>query len=418
MDPKKNAHPTRHAQTGTCPSTVVWQPSEKLLLESRERLLNDLYAIDTTLSQLRLRNLKSPFASTSYLTPVPYPQTPVFSSSLYSRPPNAQTPPVRLNSPSSSNQKGRKEREGNTCFVEAVNSEPSPIDDTTKPSPEDSTHTSRRGCRGVESLRKNKANRKATKVTHDSTKLNSPTAATHEGKMPTVHKSKVTLPQHVPASVNNDVNRGEKHISTSLFPPAPSTCKLEGAVCNATSLLSPVSLESGAKTPMLRITFPTSELEMPILTITFESDSPELCTACAEDSEPPVAEQKDNVTNEGAVANAISSPGPPESGPVSDALPSSGSLERVPVNVSVSVLATEHNDSNGRVNTDRFIPSCSTSNASHRNIRDLQCVYIDAEENASFVLEQDPAWYLKLDCKGCNTKGSNTKCCYLEWMHN
>ena len=124
-----------------------------------------------------------------------------------------------------------------------------------------------------------------------------------------------------------------------MFPPAPS--KIEGAVGNATSLLSPASLESGAKTPMLTIIFPTSE-QMPILTITFESDSPELCTARAEDSEPPVAEQKDNVTNEGAVANVISSPGPPESGPVSDALPSSGSLERVPVNVSVSVLATEH----------------------------------------------------------------------------
>ena len=135
MDPKKNAHPTRHAKNRTCPSTVVWQPSEKLLLESRERLLNDLYAIDTTLSRLRMCNTKSPFASTSHLlTPVPYPQTPVFSSSLYSRPPNAQTPPVRLNSPSSSNQKGRKEREGNTCFVEAaINSlkDPSPIDDTT-----------------------------------------------------------------------------------------------------------------------------------------------------------------------------------------------------------------------------------------------------------------------------------------------
>ena len=193
MDPKKNAQPTRHAKNRTCPSTVVWQPSEKLLLESRERLLNDLYAIDTTLSRLRMCNTKSPFASTSHLlTPVPYPQTPVFSSSLYSRPPNAQTPPVRLNSPSSSNQKGRKEREGNTCFVEAVNSEPSPIDDTTKPSPEDSTHTSRRACRGAGSLRKNRAKRKATKVTHDSTKLNSPTA-----QMPTVHKSKVTLPQHV-----------------------------------------------------------------------------------------------------------------------------------------------------------------------------------------------------------------------------
>ena len=184
MDPKKNAHPTRHAKNRTCPSTVVWQPSEKLLLESRERLLNDLYAIDTTLSRLRMCNTKSPFASTSHLlTPVPYPQTPVFSSSLYSRPPNAQTPPVRLNSPSSSNQKGRKEREGNTCFVEAVNSEPSPIDDTTKPSPEDSTHTSRRACRGAGSLRNNRVKRKATKVTHDSTKLNSPTAAsaTHEG---------------------------------------------------------------------------------------------------------------------------------------------------------------------------------------------------------------------------------------------
>ena len=456
MDPKKNAHPTRHAKNRTCPSTVVWQPSEKLLLESRERLLNDLYAIDTTLSRLRMCNTKSPFASTSHLlTPVPYPQTPVFSSSLYSRPPNAQTPPVRLNSPSSSNQKGRKEREGNTCFVEAVNSEPSPIDDTTKPSPEDSTHTSRRACRGAGSLRKNRDKRKATKVTHDSTKLNSPTAATHEGQMPTVHKNKVTLPQHVPApvnndanrgekhisaslfppapsklegavgnaipsplplpaSVNNDVNRGEKHISTSLFPPAPS--KLEGAVGNATSLLSPVSLESGAKTPMLTIIFPTSE-QMPILTITFESDSPELCTACAEDSEPPVAEQKDNVTNEGAVANAISSPGPLESGPVSDALPSSGSLERVPVNVSVSVLATEHNDSNGGVNKDRFIPSCSTSIASHRNVWDLRCVYTDAEENARFVLEQDPAWYLKLDCKGCNKKGKNTKCCFLDFMN-
>ena len=443
MGPEKNAHPTRHAKNRTCPSTVVWQPSEKLLLESRERLLNDLYAIDTTLSQLRLYNLKSSFASTSYLTPVPYmyPQTPVVSSCLYSRPPNAQTPPVRLNSPSSSNQKGRKEREGNTCFVEAVNSEPSPIYDTTKPSPEDSTHTSRRACRGAESLRKNKAKRKATKVTHDSTKLNSPTAT--------------TLPQHVPAPVNNDANRGEKHISASLFPPAPSKLegavgnaipsplplpasvnndvnrgekqistsvfppapsKLEGAVGNATSLLSPVSLESGAKTPMLTITFPTSE-QMPILTITFESDSPELCTARAEDSEPPVAEQKDNVTNEGAVANAISSPGPLESGPVSDALPSSGSLERVPVNVSVSVLATEHNDSNGGVNKDRFIPSCSTSHASHRNIRDLQCVYTDAEENASFVLEQDPAWYLKLDCKGCNKKGKNTKCCFLDFMN-
>ena len=404
-------------------------------------------------------NTKSPFASTSHkfvdtcAVSMPYPQTPVFSSSLYSRPPNAQTPPVRLNSPSSSNQKGRKEREGSTCFVEAVNLEPSPIVDTTKPSPEDSTHTSRRACRGAGSLRKNRAKRKATKVTHDSTKLNSPTA-----EMPTctVHKSKVTLPQHVPApvnndanrgekhisaslfppapsklegavgnaipsplplpaSVNNDVNRGEKHISTSLFPPAPS--KLEGAVGNATSLLSPVSLESGAKTPMLRITFPTSELEMPILTITFESDSPELCTACAEDSEPPVAEQKDNVTNEGAVANAISSPGPPESGPVSDALPSSGSLERVPVNVSVSVLATEHNDSNGGVNKDRFIPSCSTSIASHRNVWDLERVYTDAEENARFVLEQDPAWYLKLDCKGCNKKGKDTKCCFLDFMN-
>ena len=167
MGPEKNAHPTRHAKNRTCPSTVVWQPSEKLLVESRERLLNELYAIDTTLSQLRLRNLKSPFASTSYLTPVPYPQTPVLSpvlsSSLYSRPPNAQTPPVRLNGPSSSNQKGRKEREGNTCFVEAaINSlkDPSPIDDTTICSPEDSTHISRRGCRGEGSLRQNRAKRK------------------------------------------------------------------------------------------------------------------------------------------------------------------------------------------------------------------------------------------------------------------
>ena len=43
--------------------------------------------------------------------------------------------------------------------------------------------------------------------------------------------NKVTLPQHVHAPVNNDANRGEKHISASLFPPAPS--KLEGAVGNA-----------------------------------------------------------------------------------------------------------------------------------------------------------------------------------------
>ena len=152
MDPKKNAHPTRHAKSGTCPSTVVWQPSEKLLVESRERLLNDLYAIDMTLSHLRLRNLKSSFASASYLTPVLYPQTPVVSPSLHSRPPHAQTPPMRLNSSSSPNQKGRKEREGSsTCFVEAaINSltAPSPIDDTMICSPEDSTHTSRRGRRG------------------------------------------------------------------------------------------------------------------------------------------------------------------------------------------------------------------------------------------------------------------------------
>jgi len=399
-------------------------------VDSRERLLNELYSIDMTLYHLRLRNPKSPFASASYLTPVLYPQTPpvlcpqtpVVSPSLHSRPPHAQTPPMRLNSSSSPNQKGRKEREGSTCFVEAaINSltAPSPIDDTMICSPEDSTHTSRRGCRGEGSLRKNRAKRKATMVTNDTTKLNSSAAAsvTHEDKAPTVHKSKVTLLQHVPAPVNNDANRGEKRISASLFPPAPSN--LESGVGNAISLLSPVC---GAKTPMLTITFPTSELEIPILTITFESDSPELCTACTEDSEPPVAEQKDDAPSklEGAVGNVISSPSPGsiEPGPVSDALPSSGSLERVPVNVSVSVLATEHNDSNGGVNKDRFIPSCSTSNASHRNLRDLQCVYIDAEENASFVLEQDPAWYLKLDCKGCNTKGSNTKCCYLEWMHN
>ena len=421
MDPKKNAHPTRHAKSGTCPSTVVWQPSEKLLVDSRERPLNELYSIDMTLYQLRLCNLKSSFASASYLTPVLYPQTPVVSPSLHSRPPHAQTPPMRLNSSSSPNQKGRIEREDSTCFVEAaINS--SPIDDTTIRSPEDSTHTSRRGCRGGESLRKNRAKRKATMVTNDTTKLNSSAAAsaTHEGKAPTVHKSKVTLLQHVPSPVNNDANRGEKHVSASLFPPAPS--HLEGAVGNAISLLSPVSLESEAKTPMLKITFPTSELEIPILTITFESDSPELCTACTEDSEPHVAEQKDDAPSkfEGEVGNVISSPSPGsiEPGPVSDALPSTGSLERVPVNVSVSVLATEHNDSNGGANKDRFIPSSSTSNASHRNLRDLQCVYVDAEENASFVLEQAPAWYLKLDCKGCNTKGSNTKCCYLEWMHN
>jgi len=367
---------------------------------------------------------------------------------------------MRLNSSSSPNQKVRIEREDNTCFVEAaINS--SPIDDTTIRSPEDSTHTSRRGCRGGESLRKNRAKRKATMVTNDTTKLNSSAAAsaTHEHKAPTVHKSKVTLLQHVPAPVNNDANRGEKHVSASLFPPAsanlegavgnalpqhvpapvnndanrgekrisaslfpPAPSNLEGAVGNAISLLSPVSLESEAKTPMLKITFPTSELEIPILTITFESDSPELCTAYTEDAEPPVAEQKDDAPSkfEGEVGNVVSSPSPgsiePES--VSDALLSSGSLERVPVNVSVSVLATEYNDSNGGANKDRFIPSSSTSNASHRNLRDLQCVYIDAEENASFVLEQDPAWYLKLDCKGCNTKGSNTKCCYLEWMHN
>ena len=66
----------------------------------------------------------------------------------------------------------------------------------------------------------------------------------------------------------------------------------ESAVGNAISLLSPVSLESEAKTPMLKITFPTSKLEIQILTITFESDSPELCTAYTEDSEPPVADQK------------------------------------------------------------------------------------------------------------------------------
>ena len=421
MDPKKNANPKRHAKSGTFPSTVIWQPSETLLEESRERLLNDLYAIDMTLSHLRLRNLKSSFASASYVTPALYPQTPVVSPSLHSRPPHAQTPPMRLNSSSSPNQKGRIEREDNTCFVKAaINS--SPIDDTTIRSPEDSTHTSRRGCRGGESLRKNRAKRKATMVTNDTTKLNSSAAAsaTHEDKAPTVHKSKVTLLQHVPAPVNNDANRGEKRISASLFPPAPSN--LEGAVGNAISLLSPVSLESEAKTPMLKITFPTSELEIPILTITFESDSPELCTAYIEDAEPPVVEQKDDAPSkfEGEVGNVVSSPSPGsiEPGSVSDALLSSGSLERVPVNVSVSVLATEHNDSNGGANKDRFIPSSSTSNASHRNLRDLQCVYIDAEENASFVLEQDPAWYLKLDCKGCNTKGSNTKCCYLEWMHN
>jgi hypothetical protein len=128
---------------------------------------------------------------------------------------------------------------------------------------------------------------------------------------------------------------------------------LEGAVGNAISLLSPVSLESEAKTPMLKITFPTSELEIPILTITFESDSPELCTAYTEDVEPPVAEQKDDAPSkfEGEVGNVVSSPSPGsiEPGSVSDALLSSGSLERVPVNVSVSVLATEHNDSNGEL---------------------------------------------------------------------
>ena len=126
----------------------------------------------------------------------------------------------------------RRLREDNTCFVEAaINS--SPIDDTTIRSPEDSTHTSRRGCRGGESLRKNRAKRKATMVTNDTTKLNSSAAAsaTHEGKAPTVHKSKVTLLQHVPAPVNNDANRGEKHVSASLFPPASSN--LEGVVGNA-----------------------------------------------------------------------------------------------------------------------------------------------------------------------------------------
>ena len=66
---------------------------------------------------------------------------------------------------------------------------------------------------------------------------------------------------------------------------------------------------------------------------------------------------------------------------------------------------------------DSYHHALSTSNASHRNTRDLLCVYTDAEENASFVLEQDPAWYLKLDCKGCNKKGKNTTCCFLDFMN-
>ena len=61
-----------------------------------------------------------------------------------------------------------------------------------------------------------------------------------------MQKSKVISP------ANNDANRGEKRTSASLFPPAPS--KLEGALANARSSLSPGHLDPGATTYKNKVT--------------------------------------------------------------------------------------------------------------------------------------------------------------------
>jgi len=148
----------------------------------------------------------------------------------------------------------------------------------------------RRGCRGAGSKLKNRAKYTADKAnrtteflspeSHQGTSVNKSTF--NDGKM--FERNKQRGKTHV-RSEHIAADRGNESISASMCSKSQLPLEEEPSVVKA--------CQPGPRS--------ISELEMPKLTITFPSDpeTPMLTIAFTEGSEPPVAEQKDNVTNEG-----------------------------------------------------------------------------------------------------------------------
>ena len=294
----------------------------------------------------------------------------------YTRPLNAQRP---MNSCSQASPKlgGKDEREENPLSYfdkdknkDAVKDLPS-LDSTSEPGM-NFRSPRRRGCRGAGSKLKNRAKYTADKAnrsirndnlrtteflspeSHQGTSVNKSTF--NDGKM--FERNKQRGKRHV-HSDHIAADRGNESTSASLCSKSQSPLEEEPLVVKACQP-GPVPI-SEQEMPILTIKFPTSELEIPILTITFESDSPELCTACTEGSALPVAEQKDNVTNEGETVQ------------------------------------------------ERFVP---LSRDQEEAINEAKDTLKDAEWKAKLKQKMNPTWFEDYKCQSC---GTDPSCCWVNW---
>ena len=182
----------------------------------------------------------------------------------------------------------------------------------------------RRGCRGAKSKLKNQAKYIANKANR---------------------------------SAHNAADGGNERTSASLCSKSQLPLEEEPSVVKACQPGSrPIS---ELEMPKLTITFP-SDPETPMLTITF-TESHELCTACTEGSEPPIAEQKGNVTNE---------------------------EETVQV---------------------RFVP---LSRDQEDAINEAKDTLKDAEWKAKLKQKMNPTWFEDYKCQSC---GTDPSCCWVNW---
>ena len=289
----------------------------------------------------------------------------------YTRPLYAQRP---MNTCSQASPKlgGKDEREENPLSYfdkdknkDAVKDLPS-LDSTSEPGM-NFRSPRRRGCRGAGSKLKNRAKYTADKAnrsirndnlrtteslspeSHQGTSVNKSTF--NDGEM--FERNKQRGKTHV-RSEHIAADRGNESISASICSKSQLPLEEEPSVVKACQP-GPRSI-SELEMPKLTITLP-SDPETPMLTIAF-TEGFELCT---EGSAPPVAEQKDNVTNEGETVQ------------------------------------------------ERFVP---LSRDQEQAINEAKDTLKDAEWKAKLKQKMNPTWFEDYKCQSC---GTDPDCCWVNY---